>query len=196
MKKYLALALAAALTHTACEEKQTAPQQPTQEAAAVPEPAEKAGSPIKTVKIGEQVWMAENLNIETEGSVCYQNNPENCGKYGRLYNWQAATKACPIGWHLPSNAEWSKLDIGEESDGKSLKAKSWNGTDQYGFAALPGGRGDSSGDYDNLGERGYWWSSTEDGDRAYLLCIYCNAGQLFLYDTEKENLISIRCIKD
>ena len=53
--------------------------------------------------------MAENLDIEVEGSFCYDNDPENCKKYGRLYTWEAAKKACPKGWHLPSDAEWKIL---------------------------------------------------------------------------------------
>ncbi|MDR0515759.1 MAG: fibrobacter succinogenes major paralogous domain-containing protein, partial [Fibromonadaceae bacterium] len=112
----------------------------------------------KTVKIGKQVWMAENLNYNAKGSKCGgTNNPEtreknyfaetfttctyysledkntkNCDKYGRLYDWSIAIKACPVGWHLPSDAEWQTLVNfagGDKVAGTKLKAKS--GWDSY-----------------------------------------------------------------
>jgi uncharacterized protein (TIGR02145 family) len=172
------------------------------------------GKVYKTVKIGTQTWFAENLNYEAEGSVCYDNNPDNGAKYGRLYNWETAMKVCPKGWHLPSNAEWDKLlrfvdgDKGTESPyksktaGKYLKAKSgWNkdgnGTDDYGFSALPGGGGYSDSGFNDVGSLGIWWSASEsDGIYAYLRYMYYDSENAYWNYINKSGLFSIRCLQD
>ena len=164
------------------------------------------GKKYRTVKIGTQTWMAENLNYDARGSKCYENNSGNCARYGRLYDWNTAMKSCPSGWHLPSQAEWRVLDKfkGESTvaTGTYLKARSgWNrsgnGTDEYGFSALPGGLGDSDGRFEDVGNYGVWWTASEatfeyayNQSMSYLKS-YMNSSY-----PSKANLFSVRCIQD
>ncbi|GBU22269.1 hypothetical protein R80B4_02175 [Fibrobacteres bacterium R8-0-B4] len=123
----------------------------------------------KTVKIGEYMWLAENIDYEAKGSACYGGNPENCYYYGRLYNFNIAKTACPQGWKLPSKNAWdalAKAAGGSETAGGALKSKTdWadggNGADKYGFGALPGGYRMSGGiSYSDIGKSGRWWTAT------------------------------------
>jgi len=185
------------------------------------------GKVYKTVKIGEQVWMAENLNFECEGSKCYDDDPSNAEIYGRLYDWVTAMKVCPPGWHLPSKEEGVELvDFagGREIAGKKLKAKSgWNeswkgmkiskedlkgrevnGTDEYGFSALPGGYTGFNECFFFGGEIGYWWTGSSSDDAgdwgkgcAYRLNMHnLDDKALFIVNSYKFLLHSVRCIQD
>ena len=152
------------------------------------------GQTYKTVTIGSQTWMAQNLNYETENSWCYKDDLANCAKYGRLYTWAAAVGRsedecgyghecglpsgdvrgiCPSGWHLPSYGEWYALFTavgGSSKAGTKLKSltgwNSGNGTDTYSFAALPAGFRYGDGDFGYEGEDANFWSSTEYEDNS------------------------------
>jgi uncharacterized protein (TIGR02145 family) len=165
------------------------------------------GKTYKTVKIGEQTWLAENLNFECEGSKCYCNNPSNADKYGRLYDWETAMKICPEGWHLPSKSEYEVLDKiigGKKVAGTKLKAASgWNsdgnGTDDYGFSALPGGLGNSSGGFGCVGNRGNWWSASEDdcnSKYSYSRLMFYNTRSTYWDILDKSLFLSLRCVRD
>lgn len=162
------------------------------------------GNVYRTVKIGQQIWMAENLNVETEESWCYENKPANCKKYGRLYSWSAAMEACPSGWHLPNKGEFEVLFEfvgGMSFAGTKLKSKSdWgNGLDNYFFAALPAGCRISAGDnFKFEGDRAYFWSSTKkySGGVYRMLLTYGYESANFYDDGDKNFGFSVRCVKD
>jgi len=133
------------------------------------------GNAYKTVKIGSQIWMSENLktshyrngdsiptvtdntawSVFTTGARCWYNNDSTTyeNPYGNLYNWYAVVdnrNICPIGFHIPSNMEWSTLvDYlgGESIAGGKMKATGtiyWDSsntgaTNESGFTALGGG---------------------------------------------------------
>jgi len=191
------------------------------------------GQTYKTVKIGDQWWMAENLNYETDNSFCYNDSAEYCEKYGRLYTWAAAIDSvklandadnpldcgygrecgltgkvqgiCPSGWHLPSYDEWNALFTavgGQLNAGKVLKSQTgWysngNGTDAFGFSALPAGDRYYSGGFDYDGYHAYFWSATEDNSGyAYSMFLYYYSKLAYLGDGSKNYGFSVRCLKD
>jgi len=198
------------------------------------------GKLYKFVAIGTQKWMAENLNYNVPGNVtnlCYDSDPANCAKYGRLYDWATSMSlpskcnsilstgdaecsitspdhrdVCPSGWHIPSNDEWNALMKSVNpacSDNSNcateLKAASgWNpydgvpaSTDEFGFSALPGGLGNTNGNFSNAGDIGFWWSASErNSNVAYSRNMYYN-NEFAYYDYyDKSNLFSVRCLQD
>lgn len=168
------------------------------------------------IKIGNQLWMGENLNYFTENSYCYNNNDSLCSEFGRLYTWEVAKNVCPDGWHLPSDEEWQQLEmyIGMpqhevndlfwrgSNEGEKLKATStWNqsggGNDKFHFALLPAGyRGDVDSTFGLLHEFGYSWTSSEFGDNLawYRRFSYAHK-DILRYTNFKTIAYSVRCIK-
>jgi len=146
------------------------------------------GTEYKTIGIGTQNWMAENLNYNANGSKCYDNTDANCDKYGRLYDWNTAMKSCPNGWHLPSKEEWDVLTVAVGGD-KHL-------SDIYVFSAQPGGLGDFKGYFGDIGSSSYWWSALESNNNsAYYLSISHNYKYAYWNSDFKSYLFSIRCLQ-
>jgi len=163
----------------------------------------------KWVKIGEQFWMAENLNFEVNGSKCYGGNTSNCATYGRLYNWSTALGVCPSDWHLPTSAEWDALTLYIESDkncttcaAKHLKTENlWSsnggGFDTYGFSALPGGYGSSDdGSFNRIRYYGLWWTASEkDNLNGFYRRMDENFNEVRRYGGDKNYWLSVRCVR-
>lgn len=174
------------------------------------------GQSYDIVQIGPQTWMAENLNYETEGSACPEGDNRNCSKYGRLYTWKAAQKACPEGWHLPDRADFEQLiasaggtDLasGMAVAGEKLKSTSgWfkkgNGSDEFGFNALPagyrlGGSESAPGKFDGIGGYAHLWSATETADGlAYYMLLDFSTKAAKLNAFGKDEARSVRCVKE
>jgi len=162
----------------------------------------------KTVRIGTQTWLAENLKYKTSGSRCYKDNSDNCSKYGRLYDWDTAMKVAPPGWHLPTQDEWEVLlnvaggflirgtHLKATSGWKPYKGQPCNGIDKYDFAALPGGLCNSAGTFRNAGSSGCWWSADTNNiisDNAYYQ--YMNStSNVYPNSSSKDHLYSVRCV--
>jgi uncharacterized protein (TIGR02145 family) len=165
----------------------------------------------KTVIIGGQVWMAENLNYDSGGSSwTYENNSAVAIVYGRLYDWTTAKLVCPSGWHLPDNEEWSTLTTylgGESVAGGKMKetgTKHWKSpntgaTNEAGFIALPGGmRWADDGKFYDIWINGRWWSATEDStnSNAWSMLTTYNDSIFIRRLSFKKISFSVRCIKD
>lgn len=172
------------------------------------------GQIYNIVKIGDQVWMAENLKYEIPvatgeepKSFCYSDSEINCGIYGRLYTWDNAANICPEGWHLPDTTEWNKLfDAvgGKHIAGKKLKAVSnkWlvnSGTDEFGFGALPAGFKKTILDayFFDLGSYGNFWTDVQSaGSHAYHVTVFYDKDSVKYIEDPKDFALSVRCIKN
>jgi len=153
------------------------------------------GQKYKTVQIGDQIWMAQNLNFNVANSVCYEGVDSNCKDFGRLYSWSEAMVACPEGWHLPTDAEWTHLI---DFNGGIMKAGgALREGGSSGFNALLAGYHDKAGFYGKIGESSYHWSATAQNDNyASFKGIYKTVDNMGAYTYDKKDRFSVRCIKD
>ena len=142
--------------------------------------------------------MSENLDYAMPGS--YVNK-----KGDRLYTWTTAMKACPTGWHLPSNEDWDILVIqfgGPAMAGEALKSKTgWkyeaNGTNNSGFNGIPVSYRDYYGAFSDLGKSSHYWSSAEKrGNVARSRILYYKDSKVDSYYYDKEYALSCRCLRD
>jgi len=202
------------------------------------------GHTYTSVKIGEQCWMAENLAFlpevspSSQGSITdpfyYVYNFQganvteakanaNYQTFGVLYNWMASLNACPEGWHLSSDEEWTTLTdyVGSQPEylcnsnttyiAKALAANiNWNSSfdtcdvgnnlsanNATGFTALPGGSRDLMGPFNGLWNNGLWWSSTEAwSNHGWQRSLLTNYGYVFVISYNKASGLSVRCLRD
>lgn len=228
-----------------CQVEETVPTNPNIETLTV---KDIDGNTYHTVEIGNQIWLKENLktttynngnpipnvtdnnswsNMKTGAYVWYENDIIWKDLYGALYNWYTIVDTnglCPIGWHVPTDEEWTELteNIGgaDSPHGNELKScwqvKSplggncsttvhprWDedsvefGTDDYGFSGLPGGARYVSGLFYLLGNYGHWWTSTEcTSSFAWTRGLADHKSNVIVITNFREEGFSVRCIKD
>ena len=179
-----------------------------------------------TTSIGGQCWFSENVRYlpevssSAEGSdavphayvydyegvdVESAKNTLHYHQFGVLYNFPAVEQwgLCPIGWHVPTDEEWTAMTSSLGSDnfaGSMMKSNfgdSWNGTNLSGFSGLPGGYRDYLNDFfGSAGSDGYWWSSSPDGSSAWFRGLSYSVENVFRYNDIQGYGISVRCVRD
>ena len=173
------------------------------------------GTPIPEVK-DATAW----TNLTTGAWCYYENSTANGTIYGKLYNWYAVAGIhdndpntpnkvlAPTGWHVPSDTEWTTLTDflgGESVAGEKMKATGtalWTSpntgaTNSSGFTGLPGGYRYYYGPFDDIGNYGIWWSSTEvDAATAWFRRLDYHGGYAFRNYFNKIGGFSVRCLRD
>ena len=189
------------------------------------------GNAYNAVQIGEQIWLAENMRAkhdrdgndivfgndgENDTSIyksyyyCPNHNDNNVEKYGYLYNWPAATKVCPEGWHLPHDYEWTQLiefvgnrvndsgwgheiaDALSSEEGWKYSHHNEHRNNSTGFSALPAGTSLCENCFG--GGATFWSATAKDYRNAYTRGI--SDGVLPHHQIDKEIGYSVRCIRD
>lgn len=165
----------------------------------------------KGERIDGSIDQKDNGIIE---KYCYDDNPVLCEKYGGLYQWEEAMQystsestqgICPAGWHIPSDSEWKILEMLLGMSGQDADTILWRGTDyglmiqpegETGFESLRAGNRNFRGGFNEIGNDGYFWTSSMDGDaHAWRRGVSLNEGGIY----RSKNLVSfgfsVRCVK-
>lgn len=230
MKKLFFALTACAVLFAACEDSSSSPSSENNSSvksnscsnADEPLTDPRDGKVYKTVKIGNQVWMAENLNYDVEGSWTNDSLDKDGSIYGRFYTFGRAKKACPDGWHLPTFDEIDELREntgGVGLAGKNLKATSgWdkdeegkdgNGTDKYCFGIKASGKSQNKEDgVYGVGKYAQLWTSTtfirpeydsygnriDRGSKVYYFS-FTSSDSVYIESYDTTPAWNIRCLK-
>jgi uncharacterized protein (TIGR02145 family) len=160
--------------------------------------------PSKRMPDGKQ-WMTRNLSVVIDGSYCYDDAESNCRRYGRLYTWESAQRACAsagAGWRLPTNDEWRQMarpfggvrDDSKDGGKAAYAALLPGGTS--GFDAEFGGGRTPEGEYARGDDHGFYWTASES-DATHAWFYNLGKGGLILNrhgDGEKERAVAVRCV--
>ncbi len=156
---------------------------------------ERDGNSYEWVRLKDgNTWMSQNLNFNIEDSFCYDEKKRNCNELGRLYTWDAAKKACPKGWRLPTDEDWKLLInlYGGESEAFDVLTQD----DKTNLRAIFAGVRDPKGNYIALDSFGQYWSSKSDAAKARYFDFNKIDDQLNTYENNKNWALSCRCIQE
>lgn len=157
--------------------------------------------------LGDDDWEEANANSEGAQAV-YDGDDANVNLYGRLYNWHAVNDSrglCPNHWHVPSAADWEDLidflevegNAGDQIRSSVSDTPPWDGSNSSGFSGLPGGEREQYGDYEQLGEKADWWSSTPDeNNKAFIYKTTSDADDVWQGTTDQGEGKSVRCLRN
>lgn len=169
------------------------------------------GHTYHAVTIGSQVWLAENLRVtrmpdgEPLPTYAPNNEPGRVEDYGRLYSWASAQRACPRGWHLPSDAEWTALEsiVGAKAASLLRDRDYWPpqvgspGSGRLGFRARPAGYWNDQGFETFFGERAVFWTSTaRDANLAWSRVVSARDDTVRRAPQHPQYGFSVRCLQD
>jgi uncharacterized protein (TIGR02145 family) len=164
---------------------------------------------------GDEKW----VNLSTPGYCWYNNNEVTYkAEYGALYNWFTVNTGnlCPTGWHVPTDQDWHQLvlfldpsavlainestvagGMMKETGTTHWESLNTGATNESGFTALPGGYRSFNGTFQNVGENGVWWSSSEySSANAYYRLLYHFESGVLRRNFNKLNGFSVRCLRD
>jgi uncharacterized protein (TIGR02145 family) len=152
-------------------------------------------------------WTTHNLNIRTVPSYCYEDAETNCLRYGRLYTWESARRACEslgAGWRLPTDDEWRQMAkhyggvSADSGDGGKAAYKVLITGGSSGFNALLGGGRSHDAQYARLQAHGFYWTATGSDPATAWFYNFGRGGQALHRQNggEKERGFSVRCVRD
>lgn len=160
----------------------------------------------KRMADGKQ-WMTHNLDVKTVPSYCHEDMELNCRRYGRLYTWQSARRACQSlgdGWRLPTDDEWRHMakqygGVSEDSDDRGKVAyKALLTESSSGFSVLLGGGRSPDGQYERLDAHGFYWAASESDPTVGYFYNFGRGGQVLHRQSggEKQYAFSVRCVRE
>jgi uncharacterized protein (TIGR02145 family) len=151
-------------------------------------------------------WTTENLRVDMGSSYCYEDSEPNCRRYGRLYTWESAQRACASlghGWQLPTDNEWRELARhyggvgGDSAEGGKAAYSALLSGGSSGFNAQLGGDREN-GRFDRIGAHGFYWTASETNGGSAPFYNFGLGGQALNRQAEgdKQMATSVRCVRE